>query len=178
MQEGKALEEVISFFQNKLTLLDFLIIGLGTFLAFYQLSKRFFTTQKRFLQKAGTDSLYLVRLEFQITYITNLIELLPIMGILGTVWGLMSALSLISFIDMPTVKDIATHIAPALTTTFFGLLFAVINLFFANFLQNYFSEMIACYRQAEKAAQSQTTQITQITKEDSSQAKSEQAPVK
>ena len=118
------------FFKTQLTLLDFLIIGLGTFLFIYQVLKRFLTFSGSFYRKAHADKLFLTMVEVKLHYISNLIELLPIMGILGTVWGLRNALVVIATKEIPGIKDIATEIAPALSTTFFGLLFAVLNLFF------------------------------------------------
>ena len=135
------------FFKTQLTLIDFLIIGLGSFVFLYQIVKRTTTFSGRFYKKACADSMFLTRIEIQMGYISNLIELLPLLGIFGTVWGLRNALSLISTMEMPQIKDIATEIAPALSTTFFGLLFAILNLFLYNILQSYFTELIAWSRQ-------------------------------
>lgn len=144
--KSQAFEQALSFFQNRLTLLDFLIIGLGCFVLLYQCWKRFTTFSKSFYRKAENDQLFIVREELKINYISSIIEILPMMGIMGTVWGLMGALYVISAQEMPTIKDIATHIAPALSTTLFGLFFAVINLFMFNFLQTYYAELIAWCR--------------------------------
>lgn len=141
--ESQAFQQSIEFFQNRLTLLDFIIIGLGCFILLYQSWKRFTTFSKSFYKKAQQDPLFITREQLKIRYISSLIEMLPMMGIMGTVWGLMGALYVISSQDMPTVKDIATHIAPALSTTLFGLFFAVVNLFMFNFLQTYYLELIA-----------------------------------
>lgn len=141
--ESQAFQQSIEFFQNRLTLLDFIIIGLGCFILLYQCWKRFTTFSKSFYKKAKKDPLFITREQLKIRYISSLIEMLPMIGIMGTVWGLMGALYVISSQDMPTVKDIATHIAPALSTTLFGLFFAVINLFMFNFLHTYYLELIA-----------------------------------
>ena len=87
------MEEIIKdfleniFFKTKLTFLDFLIIGIGIFLIFYQSAKKLTTFSKFFYRKAKKDPLYLKRVEVKLDYISNLIELLPILGILGTVLG-------------------------------------------------------------------------------------------
>ncbi|WP_372366571.1 MotA/TolQ/ExbB proton channel family protein [Candidatus Uabimicrobium sp. HlEnr_7] len=141
--ESQAFQQSIEFFQNRLTLLDFIIIGLGCFILLYQTWKRFTTFSNSFYKKAQNDPLFITREQLKIRYISSLIEMLPMMGIMGTVWGLMGALYVISSQDMPTVKDIATHIAPALSTTLFGLFFAVLNLFMFNFLSTYYLELIA-----------------------------------
>ena len=130
------------FFKTQLTFLDFVIIGLGIFIALYQILKRIMTFSKLFYRKAQKDRLFLKRTEVKLNYIGSLIELLPILGILGTVWGLRNALVVIANTQNPTIKHIATEIAPALSTTFFGLLFAAINLVLFNYLQAYFSELI------------------------------------
>ncbi len=135
--------ELIDFFKFRLTLLDFLIIGMGSLLFVYQLLKRIFTFGRSFYRKAEANPLFITREKLKLQYISSLIEMLPMIGIMGTVWGIMNALHIISDQDMPTVKDIATHIAPALSTTFFGLFFAVFNLFVYNFLHTYYSELIA-----------------------------------
>ena len=127
------------FFKTQLTLLDFLIIGLGAFLFLYQLLKRFLTFSGSFYRQARTDKLFLPMAEVKLNYIANLIELLPIMGILGTVWGLRNALVVIATKEVPGIKDIATEIAPALSTTFFGAVICrnqpVLFQFFASLLQ-------------------------------------------
>jgi hypothetical protein len=145
--QTETVRNIVTFFRSRLTLIDFLIIGLGVFLIFYQIGKRLTAGSKRFCQRAEQDPLYVARVEVTLNYISALIELLPVLGLLGTVWGLMNALSVIASKEMPTIKDIATYIAPALSTTFFGLIFAVFNLLIFDFLQAYFSELIAWYRQ-------------------------------
>lgn len=145
-------------FSAKLHLLDFFIIGLGSFLLIYQILKRITTFAGSFYKKAQKDPLYLTRTEVKLGYMSNLIEILPIMGILGTVWALKNALGQIAATEMPTIKDIATEIAPALSTTFYGLLFAVTNLIFFNFLQAYFTELIAWCKDALEKEQASTEQ--------------------
>ncbi len=150
MQELLSLFEqqrhMIEFFQTKLSFIDFLIIGLGLFLILGQLLKRFTTFSGHFYKKAKEDPVYLVRTEVKLEYIASLIEVLPMLGLFGTVWGLLNALVVIAETQAPTIKDIATNIAPALSTTFFGLLFAIINLVFYNILHAYFTELIAWCR--------------------------------
>lgn len=156
--EVESLQNIINFFKDKLTLIDFFIIGLGTFLIFYQLWKRFTTNSNRFCQKARQDSLYLIRVEVTLNYLATMIEFLPLLGLLGTVWGLMNGLAIIATKEMPTIKDLAIYIAPAISTTFWGLLFALFNLFLFNFLQAYFAELIAYCRQVLPQADSQQNQ--------------------
>ena len=130
------------FFKEQLTFLDFLIIVFGIFLLFYQIFKRMTTFSSSFYRKAQKDSLYLHRTEIKMNYLSSLIELLPILGLLGTVWGLKNALVVIAQVPNPTIKQIAIEIAPALSTTFWGLLFAILNLVLFNYLHAYFSELI------------------------------------
>ncbi|NUM34407.1 MAG: MotA/TolQ/ExbB proton channel family protein [Candidatus Brocadiae bacterium] len=135
------------FFKDQLTFLDFLIIGFGIALLVYQILKRITTFSKSFYRKAQKDRLHLHRTEVKMNYLSSLIELLPILGLLGTVWGLKNALSVIALVPNPTIKQIATEIAPALSTTFWGLLFAILNLVIFHYLHAYFSELIEWCKQ-------------------------------
>lgn len=162
--QTETVRNIVDFFRTRLTLIDFMIIGLGLFLIVYQIGKRLTTSSSRFYKCAQQDELYVTRVEVTLNYTSALIELLPILGLLGTVWGLMNALSVIASKDMPTVKDIATYIAPAISTTFFGLAFAVVNLLIFDFLQAYFSELIAWYRQQ------QTRQIAAVPRPEAKKA--------
>lgn len=140
-----ALQEI--FFKSQLTFLDFMIIGLGSFLLVYQILKRITTFSSSFYRKAQKDSLHLHKTQVKMNYLSSLIELLPILGLLGTVWGLRNALVVIADFPNPGIKQIAIEIAPALSTTFFGLMFAVLNLVIFNYLHAYFSELIEWCRQ-------------------------------
>lgn len=135
------------FFKSQLTFMDFLIIGLGTSILVYQIYKRLTTWSGRFCKKAKKDPLLLSRTTVNMSYLASMIELLPILGLLGTVWGLRNALVVISNVPSPTIKQIATEIAPALSTTFFGLMYASLNLAIYNYLHAYFTELMDWCRQ-------------------------------
>lgn len=146
LQKNNELMEVIRFFQERLSFIDFLIIGLGIFLLIWQVWKRFTTFSGRFYRHAQEKPLFLLQTELKLEYLSNLIELLPMLGLFGTVWGLMLALVTISNNPSATIKDIATQIAPAISTTFFGLFFAITNTVLYNNLHAYYSELIAWSR--------------------------------
>ena len=134
------LQEIIG--KSKLTFLDFLIVGLGLALILYQLFHRICTfSTNRFRKKARKNPIFIIRTEVRLNYLSNLIELLPMLGLLGTVWGLRNALSVIANYPNPTIGQIAIELAPALSTTFFGLLFAVMNLTIYNYLDAFYSEL-------------------------------------
>ncbi len=140
-------QQAIHFFSDKLSFIDFAIIGLGIFLLISQILKRLATFNNSFYRKAQDNPLYLVRTEIKLEYTANLIEILPMLGLFGTVWGLMNALVIIAESQSPTIKDIAINIAPAISTTFLGLLFAIINLWIFNLNRAYFEELITWCRQ-------------------------------
>ena len=134
------LQEIIG--KSKLTFLDFLIVGLGIALIGYQFFNRLCTFSTRhFRKKARKNPIFIIRTEVRLNYLSNLIELLPMLGLLGTVWGLRNALSVIANYPNPTIGQIAIELAPALSTTFFGLLFAVLNLTIYNYLDAFYSEL-------------------------------------
>jgi hypothetical protein len=53
----------------------------------------------------------------------------------------MRALQTLRLESHPTITVMATAIAPALSTTLMGLIFAILNLFFFNILKAYFEEL-------------------------------------
>lgn len=147
LEKNRELMKVIQFFQERLSFIDFLIIVLGTFLLLWQIWKRLTTFSGRFYRKAKENPLFLVQAQLKLDYLSNLIEVLPMLGLFGTVWGLMLALVVLSNNDAATIKDIATQIAPAISTTFFGLFFAITNMILYNNLHTYYAELIAWCRQ-------------------------------
>jgi len=141
--------------KSKLTFLDFLIIGLGIALLFYQILKRLSTfSTRRFLKKARENHHLIVRTEVSLNYLSTLIEVLPMLGLLGTVWGLRNALVVIAEYPNPTIGQIAVELAPALSTTYFGLLFAVSNLILYNYLDAFYSELCNTFRMELEAQSS------------------------
>ncbi len=134
------------FFKSHITVIDMAVIMLGCLLVVIQLFMRLTTSGKAFFKRADRNLLNIHRTEIQLTIISTLIELLPYLGILGTVWGLMNGLYVIQGHADPTIKMIAAKLAPALSSTFLGLLFAIINLFIYNFLAAYFQELIEAYK--------------------------------
>lgn len=138
--------EAWQFFQSHATIIDITVILLGSLLIAIQLVMRLSSSGKRFWARADADLLNIHRAEIQLGIVSTLIEILPYLGILGTVWGLMQGLFVIQNQADPTIKAIAAKLAPALSSTFLGLLFAVVNLFIYNFLAAYFRELIEAYK--------------------------------
>lgn len=143
----KILQRIWDFNKYRPTFLDIFIIALGIFVLGYQIYVRLTNTWGRFCKGVQRDRFLITRTEIKLQYIANLIELLPILGILGTVWGLGQALDVLSVKPNAGISDISQAIAPALSTTLFGLIFAGANLFLYNFLQGYLSEVIEWCRQ-------------------------------
>lgn len=135
--------ELVRYFQSHMTVVDWAIICLGLLVMLMQAGVRLSTSRRRFLAHARRDPLVAHRAEIKLEIISTLIELLPYLGILGTVMGLMQALFVIQRMADPTIAVIAAKMAPALSTTFEGLVFAILNLFAFNFLAAYFHELIA-----------------------------------
>ena len=138
-------QEVVAFFRSRLSFIDVVVSFLGVFVLLYQGWVRLGNTSGRFLRRARDDRLFLEKTALKLRFIGTLIETLPLLGILGTVWGLMKALIFLRVLDAPTIGDIAIHIAPALSTTFLGLAFAVVNLFFFGYLETYLNELSAWF---------------------------------
>jgi len=137
---------VLDYFRKQMTVIDFAIIALGLVLVVMQGAIWLSSTRKRLFRKADSDPLVLVRSQIQLQIVSSMIELLPYLGIFGTVYGLMSGLFHIQAHADPTIKDIAARLAPALSTTFFGLIFAIVNTFVFNFLAAHLEELLADYR--------------------------------
>lgn len=136
----------LEYFRARLTPIDFAIIALGVVLIAIQFSIRMSTSWKRLRARAQRNPLALQQAEIQLSIVSALIELLPYLGILGTVWGLMNGMYVIQAQADPTIKTIAAKLAPALSSTFLGLFFAIINNFSFNFLAAHTEELIAAYR--------------------------------
>lgn len=163
--------QTVEFFASNFTIIDFTIVGIGLFLIFYQcylfwIPGKFLRTSI-FAHSLRVERDYRKkRLELELRIVSSLIELLPVLGIMGTVWGIMSALNYIRTVDTPTINIIAQRLAPALSTTFFGLVFAATNLVLFNFLAPYFEETL--YEPEEEAAAPAVAEAPTLTEQASS----------
>lgn len=136
----------LDYFRARMTLIDLSIIALGVVLIAMQVSIRLTTSWRRLQKRADRNLLALRQAEIQLQIVAAMIELLPYMGILGTVWGLMNGMYVIQAAADPSIKTIAAKLAPALSSTFLGLLFAIVNNFLFNFLAAHVEELVAAYR--------------------------------
>lgn len=137
------LRQLVTFFQENLTLIDFVIVIFGCFLLLFQLNLFLFNTKGAYFRKAQKVPLYTKKVSIYLSYVAGSIEMLPFLGILGTVVGLMQALFTLKLETHPTITMMAAAVAPALSSTLLGLIFATLNLFFFNVLRAYFEEIYA-----------------------------------
>ena len=137
--------KTVEFFWQNLTIIDFLILGIGVFLLLYQFllfPSLLWTKRKKWESLSLEDKQkYKKRIFWEFQILSSLIEILPILGILGTVWGIMNALGYIQSVEAPTIRLISQRLAPALSTTFLGLSFAILNLLLYTFTTSYVDEL-------------------------------------
>ncbi|MCS6813404.1 MAG: MotA/TolQ/ExbB proton channel family protein [Cyanobacteria bacterium] len=97
----------------------------------------------------------------------TIVTLSPLLGLLGTVLGLIRSFAALNLGDIGGTKTVGvtTGISEALTSTAFGLIVAVVTLFFANtfrgfylrqlaMIQEYSAELELLYRRRRKQLQS------------------------
>lgn len=156
LAKNPELRQIALFYQENVTVIDFIIVIFGGFLLLFQLNLFLFNTKHAYFRKAQKIPLYTKKQEIYLSYISGSIELLPFLGILGTVLGLMKALFTLKLETHPTITMMATAIAPALSTTLMGLIFATLNLFFFNVLKAYFEEIYARFNLSFNEYASQT----------------------
>ena len=126
------LHQLVTFFQENLTIIDFVIVIFGAFLLIFQLNLFLFNTKGAYFRKAQRVPIYTKKMSIYLSYVAGSIEMLPFLGILGTVVGLMQALFTLKSEAHPNITIMAAAIAPALSSTLFGLIFATLNLFCFN----------------------------------------------
>lgn len=75
----------------------------------------------------------------------TIVTLSPLLGLLGTVLGLIQAFSALNLGDIGGTKTVGvtTGISEALTSTAFGLVVAVVTLFFANTFRGFYLRQLA-----------------------------------
>lgn len=75
----------------------------------------------------------------------TIVTLSPLLGLLGTVLGLIQAFSALNLGDIGGTKTVGvtTGISEALTSTAFGLIVAVVTLFFANTFRGFYLRQLA-----------------------------------
>lgn len=151
--------QTLAYFRDQLTPIDYAIVILGSVLLVLLALIRLTNGGKAYFRRADKDLLNIRRTEIQLQIVSSLIETLPYLGILGTVWGLMNAMFVIQTQPDPTIKLIAAKLAPALSSTFLGLLFAIVNGFVFNFLAAYIQELSAAYSLYYERATTPTVEL-------------------
>jgi hypothetical protein len=108
------------------TILDGLIILAGAFFCFVQLNavSRKLPLAPSLSPKDRED--LKKEMVTKSEWISLAIDCLPLAGLIGTVWALMGTMAQIK-VNVESIA-IINKFAPALTTTFWGILFAIINL--------------------------------------------------
>jgi hypothetical protein len=111
--------DAMIFFWEHMGAMEYLILGLGTFLFVLQMSMCW-----RALRWQGTG--FDERSDRWITNLSQAAEWFPMLGLIGTVAGILQTFSAIHGAMQPA--EIIRHYAPAITATGSGLFMALINI--------------------------------------------------
>jgi hypothetical protein len=109
------------FYRNNFTLMDGLILGIGTFLFAIQVPLTWQALQWR---GAGFDQ----RADRWVTNLAQAAEWFPMLGLIGTVGGILQTFSEFAPGSQATPSLIIASYAPAITATGSGLFMAFINI--------------------------------------------------
>jgi hypothetical protein len=115
-------EKARRIYLEKISTIDYLILGLGACLFVAQLAVSW-----RALQWRGSN--FDLRADAWLTSLAQAAEWFPLLGLLGTVAGILQTFGYFEGQTEPKTSDIIARYAPAITATGSGLLMALVNIF-------------------------------------------------